>query len=278
MTGNSSGLLMAGVFFAIAVRQAGGPVSVGVVPGRGRVLARRGARGRWGVAAAWAVGVVAIAVSSGWHLVSGSRWMSVLLAVVAVSWGWALVENVRRRDDPARSERPWPAGYGHVEVVGWASAWLLITSLVAADLLDGQWRDGLPGLAGWCIIVATVVVAVRRSRRLKRVRATAPPLRRDAGHGRLVLRRPSDRWAFGLVLAVHLDSVLVAELRAGESSSLHVEAGEHELAFVVDGMGLAQQRVDVPTGGIVDAELVLAESDVTVARIADGPLVVHLTS
>jgi hypothetical protein len=277
-SGDSSSLLWQSIFFVLAIQPIPGLRSVGAAPGRGRVLARRGPLGRRLIGAAWAAGVVLAAGASLWNLAAGYWWLSSLLAVAAISWGWALVENVRRRDDPLGGERPWPAAYRYVELAGLASCTLFVTTWVAADLLDGDWVDALPGVVGWCVIVTAVTVATVRSRRAAQEHRDAFPLRRDAGHGELNLRRPPNRWAFGLVLAVHLDSHLVAELRAGESTSVQVEAGEHDLAFVVDGMGLAVHRVDVHADESVEVELVLDENDVTVARIPDGPLVVRLIS
>ncbi|MBD8607883.1 hypothetical protein IFT73_13555 [Aeromicrobium sp. CFBP 8757] len=276
-SGSSATLLWQGVFVVVAMHSVRGLRSVRAAPARGRVLARAGTRKRWFIGTAWTAGVVLIAVGAVLHLAAGYWWVSVLLAVAATGCGWALVENVRRRDDPPGGDRPWPTAYRYVSNAGLASWALLVMTWVGADLLDGDWSDALPGLAGWCVFVVAVTVAAVRSRRAAQEHREAPPLRRDAGHGELRLRRPSNRWAFGLVLAVHLDAHLVAELRAGESTSVRVEAGEHDLAFVVDGMGLAVHRVDVPAGESVEAELVLDENDVTLARIPDGPLVVRLT-
>ncbi len=276
-SGSSATLLWQSIFLVVAMYSVRGQRSVRVASARGRTLARTGTRGRWFIGTAWAAGVALIAAGAVLNLVNGYLWVSALLAVAAISWGWALAENVRRRDDPLRGGRPWPRAYRYVSKAGLASWAMLITTWVGADLLDGDWLDALPGLAGWCVIAAALTVATVRARRAAQEHRAAPPLRRDAGHGELRLRRPSNRWAFGLVLSVHLDSHLVAELRAGETTSVEVEAGEHDLAFVVDGMGLAVHRVDVLAGESVEAELVLDENDVTVARIPDGPLVVHLT-
>ncbi|MCL8251435.1 DUF2846 domain-containing protein [Aeromicrobium fastidiosum] len=276
-SGSSATLLWQGVFAAAAMWSVRGSVAVRIAPARGRALARAGTRQRWFFGTAWAVGVALIAAGAVLNVVNGYWWLAAMLAVAATSWGCALVENVRRRDDPPGGGRPWPRAYRYVSNAGLASWALLITAWVGADLLDGDWLDALPGLAGWCVFVVAVTVAAVRSRRAAQEHREAPPLRRDAGHGELRLRRPSNRWAFGLILAVHVDAHLVAELRAGESTSVRVEAGEHDLAFVVDRMGLADHRVDVPAGESVEAELVLDENDVTLARIPDGPLVVRLT-
>lgn len=77
---------------------------------------------------------------------------------------------------------------------------------------------------------------------------------------------------------MHLNSRLVAELRAGEATTLRVKAGEHDLAFVVEGMGVGVQRCDVSSNGLPEAELVLDENAVTGFSVSGETLAVRLSS
>jgi hypothetical protein len=45
-------------------------------------------------------------------------------------------------------------------------AWgLLLTTWVAADLLDGDWADALPSLVGWSLTVGVLAREIVRARR-----------------------------------------------------------------------------------------------------------------
>lgn len=243
----------------------------------GRTLARVTGHWRWPLAIAWAAGVALVVTGAVVDVISGRWWWAVLLTVMAISWGWALVENVRRRDDPVGAHRPWSPAYGRTLVSGLSSWMLLILTWVVEDLVDGSWTDAIPGAIAVCLVAVALTVEVARARRAAQAVVDIPPPRRDAGQAQLTLRRPSNRWAFGVTLSVYADSHLVAELRAGETRSLSVPAGEHDMAFVADGMDAGTHRVDVPSGTTVEVELVLDENAVTGARMRPEALTVELT-